>query len=212
MSLRDRFGRLLSRLRATQPSVVERQRAAVDARLAKFSGHARQVAAAERQQRQNKQRLADLGITPVDRETAQEIREARLRELGVEPTNIFEPDFIPTGPPDEGESEKGPGVWIRVASSNVKMIRYVGGVYGLEVIFLNGYWYGYEGDFSLFKSMLESGSKGSFVWHMRNTGVPYVRYDPTTIPPRIIYTFGRTGISRTQRYETGWRPATSGAQ
>lgn len=85
--------------------------------------------------------------------------------------------------------------WISVSSSNVDAVRWVGGSHGLNVRFKGGWLYFYQVPYSTFRAMVESTSKGKFIWMLRNTGVPYKREKPATIPPKIIYPFGSIGRS-----------------
>lgn len=181
MSLRDRFGRLLSRLRATRPSVVERQRAAADARLAKFSGQARAVS----EQGKRERRLRQLGIESAGFDARdQQSKQNRLAELGItaapEVTRDIDPEDLTTD-------------WIPVSSSNVDAIRWVGGHWGLQVRFKKKGWeYAYHVPYSTFDEMLSASSKGKFVWYMRNAGIPYHRLTAGISPTRLAYPFGRT--------------------
>lgn len=83
--------------------------------------------------------------------------------------------------------------WILVSSSNVEAIRWVGGSWGLNVSFKNGYLYEYSVGYNAYVQMLNAPSKGQFVWMMRRSAVPYRRYQPSSIPPQIIYRFGHIG-------------------
>lgn len=224
MAIRDRFGRLLARVNALRPAVrarsaAARQTAIAEARLARFSGHAKQVADEERAARtaiarkREYERMFEDTRRSIRRDTAERVEEAQ-RELGDFRINIPQDElgYIPTEP---AEGKQQQGNWISVSSSNVKAIRWVGsGPYPIECQFLTGWWYGYAGTFNDFLAFLNAPSKGRYVWYMRNEAkTPYVRYDPTTIPPKILYAWGHTGPAPFNRYESSseWRRAPSEA-
>lgn len=70
--------------------------------------------------------------------------------------------------------------WIPADSSNVHSYRWVGGDYGLEVMFLDkrtggaGVWYGYKVPFSVYDDMFDAPSKGKFVWERLRGRVPFI--------------------------------------
>ena len=199
MALLDRAGRVLSRIFGfRQAARQQAQRTIAESRLDKHTKHDRDTLRKAQEVREAKlrragidspearrlARLRELGITP-----APEVdRERRLRELGIE-----EIDFNPWEEPTEEEAGPYAPAWIPVSSSNVEKMRWVGGNWGLQVGFRNGYLYEYAVGHSVYLEMLESGSKGSFVWWMRRSGVAYRRWNPKTIPPRIIYRWGHIG-------------------
>lgn len=96
--------------------------------------------------------------------------------------------------------------WIPVSSSNVEAIRWVGGSWGLQVKFLaKKRWpsstYEYNVGYSTFQAMLESSSKGHFVWEMRWARIPYHRIAGGRGGVRtIIYPFGGTKFFGKVRY------------
>jgi hypothetical protein len=112
-------------------------------------------------------------------------RKARTAEPFLEEPSTAEPTITEVTPyhPE----------WQTVSSSNVEKMRWVGGSWGLQVGFRNGYLYEYAVAYTTYLEMLESSSKGRFVWWMRRSGVAYRRYNPTSIPPRIIYRWGHIG-------------------
>lgn len=203
MALLDRAGRVLSRIFglrrvAREQSAKSIAESRLNKRKLQFQTGLDAIRAIQRDER-----LRQAGLTPTRGKLVRVLNEKgkaklelqrlkRLAELGIEeiepiriePSTVSE-QFIPT--------EKFEPVWIVVSSSNVQRIRWVGGVWGLQVDFKNGYRYEYAVPFSIYLEMLTTPSKGKFVWWMRRSGVAYRRYNPTSIPPRIIYRWGHIG-------------------
>lgn len=137
----------------------------------------------QRESSERERRLRELGIVP-----APEVGQwPKLNEYGIEQVT----DGVPTDPSAQGHDFYGE--WISVASSNVDAIRWVGGQWGLQVRFKNGYKYEYRVAWSMYDQMLNAGSKGSFVHSMMKAGVPYRRWVPSSVPPQIKFPFGGIG-------------------
>ncbi len=103
------------------------------------------------------------------------------------------------GRAEAAESELEPETdWIPVTSTNVEAIRWVGGTWGLQVKFLaKKSWpsstYEYNTGYGTFKAMMQSASKGHFVWEMRWAMLPYHRIAGGNGGVKtIIYPFGGT--------------------
>ena len=196
MALLDRAGRVLARIFGFQRAArSQAQKNIAESRLDKIVRRDRDVLRKlQEQQRQTigqryrEEQLRKLGIVP-----APEVERARkLAEFGLEEIDNF---LIPPSTAEPAIAEVTPysPEWIGVSSSNVEKMRWVGGPWGLQVQFRNGYQYEYAVPYTTYLEMLESGSKGRFVWWMRRSGIAYRRWNPTNIPPRIIYRWGHIG-------------------
>lgn len=165
--MRDIAGRLFSRLRGT--AARSRYASVVQRKIESSPQAARQ------------RRLAELGITPFTPEPqSQKSREERLIDMGIIPV-IGGGAAAPTLADAE---------WIPVQSSNVAAVRWVGGAWGLQVKFLNGYEYEYQTGLQTFNMMLAASSKGKFVWWMRIANIPYHRLVGGKNLQTVMYPFG----------------------
>lgn len=96
--------------------------------------------------------------------------------------------------------------WIPVSSSNVEAVRWVGGTWGLQVMFLpKKSWprstYEYNVGYTTFRAMMDASSKGSFVWGMRRAQIPYHRLSGGRGGLKtILYPFGGIRKGKRVRY------------
>lgn len=193
MSLRDRFGRLLSRLRgsaaARNPyaSTVQRKIAATPAPT---RGIAPQRVAAESQFAELERQIK------ADRERA--FREAQ----GIEAEFAREIGGVEI-PLNEQQIEAAKG-WQQVLSSNVEAIRWVGGNWGCQVRFLAkknspSSEYEYFVGFDDFLSLKNAASKGKKIWEWRRAGIPYHRIAGGRGVETIMYPQGAVGGPKNER-------------
>lgn len=190
--LRDRFGRLISRVRGTQAtsrnqyaSVIARK--IEEAKANRDSGQARADSYLDRLRIERERRER---IQQVIRQGREDIRND-VRQM----TNDSEPEM---GIARDVGPENWEVPWIPVSSSNVEAIRWVGGNWGLQVRFKKKGWeYEYHVGHGAFQQMLHAPSKGQFVWWLRRSKVPYHRLTAGTGPSTLAYEWGRVLVKQT---------------
>lgn len=199
MALLDRAGRVLSRIFGFRSADrVQAQRSIAESRLDKIVSRERDTLRKMQQDREKAARSKRVDpyeelrqkIKADQRKAFREFQDELERQKIEQPLLREEPS---TAEPTIAEVTPYRPEWILVSSSNVEKMRWVGGSWGLQVGFKNGYLYEYAVAYTTYLEMLESPSKGKFVWWMRRSGVAYRRYNPRTIPPRIIYRWGHIG-------------------